>query len=55
MAGLGHFQIFWPDLHGVVATEWEGYDKGRPKGKIMSRNYLMLLSNSVAQVSCMRM
>ena len=35
-AGLGDFQIFWPDLLGVVATWWDGSDKGRPKAKILS-------------------
>ena len=52
-AGLGDFQIFWPDLLGVVATWWDGSDKGRPKAKILSRNYLMLLSSSVTDASCM--
>ena len=49
---FGDSQIFWPDLLRVVAT---GCDKGSPKAKILSWYYLMLLSNSVADVSCMRM
>ena len=52
---FGDSQIFWPDLLRVVATEWDGCDKGSPKAKILSWYYLMLLSNSVAEVSCMRM
>ena len=35
-AGLGDFQIFSSYLLGVVATEWNGYDKGSPKAKILS-------------------
>ena len=35
-AGFGDFQIFRPDLLGVVATEWERNDKGRSKAKILS-------------------
>ena len=34
--GFGDFQIFRPDLRGVVATGWDGCDKGRPKAKILS-------------------
>ena len=52
-AGLGDFQIFRSYLLGVVATEWNGCDKGSPKAKILSRNYLMLLSSSVTDASCM--
>jgi len=52
---FGDFQIIRPDLLGVVATGWERCDKGSPKAKILSWYYLMLLSNSVAEVSCMRM
>ena len=35
-AGFGDFQIFRPDLRGVVATEWDRCDKGSPKAKILS-------------------
>ncbi len=52
---FGDFQIIRPDLLRVVATEWDRCDKGSPKAKILSWYYLMLLSNSVADVSCMRM
>ena len=34
---------------------WDGGDEGKPKAKILSWFYLMLLSSSVAEVSCMRM
>ena len=32
----GSFQIFRPDLLGVVATEWDGCDKGGLRVKILS-------------------
>ena len=35
-AGFGDFQIFRPDILGVVATGWERCDKGSPKAKILS-------------------
>ena len=34
--GFGDFQIIRPDLLGVVATGWDGCDKGSPKAKILS-------------------
>ena len=34
--GFGDFQIFKLDLLEVVATEWDGGDKGKPKAKILS-------------------
>ena len=37
------------------ANWWDGGDEGKPKAKILSWFYLMLLSSSVAEVSCMRM
>ena len=36
MAGFGDFQIFRPDLLGVVATGWARDDKGSPKAKRLS-------------------
>ena len=33
---FGDSQIFWPNRLRVVATGWDGCDKGSPKAKILS-------------------
>jgi hypothetical protein len=45
-ATFAWFQKFRPDLLGVVATVWEGCDKGRPKAKRLS------WTNKYSQLFC---